>query len=110
MLCGITPINDSSLIQKDEEQAYFWKSALENFATSKVDTAKMVSILRKSIEGMKMQACEESLSRSGERLMRSSSELGASAPTSQAHRSPQLTRAASDLTPLSSSAAATVAR
>lgn len=75
---------------KDEEQASFWKSMLENAPSSRFDTARTVSLLKKSLEGMRNQSHDEP-------TRSNNNELAASAPIPRHHRSPQLARAASDM-------------
>lgn len=96
---------------QDEEQAFFWKTALEKGPSSRVDTAKTVSLLKKSLESMNNHIRDEIQMRSAEHgpaLARANSELTTSAPvaSSMAHRSPVLHRATSDLLPLGSASSA----
>jgi hypothetical protein len=96
---------------QDEEQAFFWKMALEKGPSSRVDTAKTVSLLKKSLESMNNHIRDEIQMRSAEHgpaLARANSELTTSAPvaSSMAHRSPVLHRATSDLLPLGSASSA----
>ncbi|ELR22583.1 phospholipase, patatin family protein [Acanthamoeba castellanii str. Neff] len=100
-----------SFMTQDEEQAFFWKMALEKGPSSRVDTAKTVSLLKKSLESMNNHIRDEIQMRSAEHgpaLARANSELTTSAPvaSSMAHRSPVLHRATSDLLPLGSASSA----